>query len=174
MPLGAGRSDLALDVAAPVTAVRIVAGPSRPSSPLAGGAMSWRAINHLALNYLSLSGGTAHQAAAGVRELLELYAVQGDAMAKRQIEGIKSVAVRPVVRRLPAPGPLTFGRGLEITLELDDLAYEGGSAFLLGAVLRHFFARHVSINSFTETVLRSHARGEVHRWVPMWGDRPIL
>jgi len=35
-------------------------------------------------------------------------------------------------------------------------------------VLEHFFARHVSINSFTETSLRSATRGEVMRWVPRW------
>ena len=39
------------------------------------------------------------------------------------------------------------------------LAFEGASAFLLGSVLDRFFARHVSMNSFTETVLRSEARG---------------
>ncbi len=34
------------------------------------------------------------------------------------------------------------------------MAFEGGSAFLLGAVLDRYFARYVSINSVTETVLR--------------------
>ncbi len=43
--------------------------------------------------------------------------------------------------------------------KVDELAFEGGSAFLLGAVLERFFARYVSINSFTETVLRSDNRG---------------
>ena len=41
------------------------------------------------------------------------------------------------------------------------MAFEGASAFLLGAVLDRYFARHVSINSFTETVLRSESRGEI-------------
>ena len=35
--------------------------------------------------------------------------------AQRQIEGVRSVRVRPVVRRLPGRGPIAFGRGLEIT-----------------------------------------------------------
>jgi type VI secretion system protein ImpG len=92
----------------------------------------------------------------------------------RQIEGIQSVRVQPVTRRLPAPGPITFGRGLEIQLDVDELAFEGSSAFLLGSVLEEFFARHVSLNSFTETALRSSRRGEVMRWRPRWGERPIL
>jgi type VI secretion system protein ImpG len=41
-------------------------------------------------------------------------------------------------------------------------------------VLAQFFSGYVSINSFTETVLRSPGRGEIHRWVPQWGARPTL
>ena len=67
-----------------------------------------------------------------------------------------------------------FGRGLEITITVDEMAFEGASAFLAGAVLERYFARHVSINSFTETALRSETRGEINRWVPQWGARPTL
>ena len=78
-------------------------------------------------------------------------------------------------RRAPAaaPGPLAFGRGLEITVRVDELAFEGASAFMFGAVLDRYFARHVSINSFTETVLRSENR-EINRWGQQWGARPTL
>ena len=71
-------------------------------------------------------------------------------------------------------GPIAFGRGLEITVDVDEMAFEGGSAFLLGAVLERHFARYVSINSVTETVLRSQSRGEINRWTPNWGTRPTL
>jgi type VI secretion system protein ImpG len=174
MPIGAGMSDLALDVAAPVISIRVVSGPTRPYAPLADGAVSWRAINHLALNYLSLVQSTPAEGAAALRELLDLYAADADASARRQIEGIRSVQVGRVVRRLHGPGPLAFGRGLEITVQVDELAFEGGSAFLLGSVLDQYFARHVSINSFTETALRSERRGEINRWSPRWGARPTL
>ena len=53
------------------------------------------------------------------------------------------------------PGPTTFGRGMEVTLTCDETAFEGSGVFLLGAVLERFFAKYVSINSFTETVLRT-------------------
>jgi type VI secretion system protein ImpG len=59
-------------------------------------------------------------------------------------------------------------------VHVDEVAFEAGSAFLLGAVLERFFARHVSVNSFAETSLRSATRGEVMRWLPRWGERPIL
>jgi type VI secretion system protein ImpG len=174
MPIGAGRTDLTLEVAAPVSSVRVVSGPSRPYAPLADGAVAWRAISHLSLNYLSLVQSTAEQGAAALRDLLQLYAPDADVSARRQIEGIRSTQVKRVVRRLHGPGPLAFGRGVEITVLVEELAFEGGSAFLLGAVLDEYFARHVSINSFTETVLRSGNRGEINRWVPHWGARPTL
>jgi type VI secretion system protein ImpG len=174
MPIGAGKTDLTLDIAAPVTSIRVVTGPSRPRAPLVDGAISWRAINHLSLNYLSLVNSSPAEGAAALRQLLDLYVPQADASARRQVEGIRSVSVTPVVRRLPGPGPLAFGRGLEITLTVDEMAYEGASAYLAAAVLQQYFARHVSINSFTETVLRSEHRGEVSRWAPSWGARPTL
>lgn len=174
MPSGLGKTDFTLDVAAPVAAIRVVAGPSRPYAPLADGAVSWRAISHLSLNYLSLVDATPEEGAAALRDLLELYAPTADASARRQIDGVRSVHVKPVVRRLPVPGPLAFGRGLEITIAVDDLAFEGGSAYLLGAVLDRYFARYVSINSFTQTVLRSGTRGEINRWLPHSGARPTL
>jgi type VI secretion system protein ImpG len=168
-----GASDLSLDVAAPVKHTRVISGPSRPYSPLADGAVSWRAISHLSLNYLSLVQTSAHEGAAALRDLLELYAPSPDHSARRQIEGIRAVRVDRIVRRLQAPGPLAFGRGLEINVQVDELAFEGASAFMLGSVLDRYFARHVSINSFTETVMRTESR-DINRWGQQWGARPTL
>jgi len=174
MPIGLGSTDFTLDIAAPVTAIRVLGRPSPPYSPVADGVQSWRAISHLSLNYLSMMDVTPATGAAALRDILELYAPRSDVSAKRQIEALRTVRVQPIVRRLPGAGVLSFGRGVEIVIEVDELAYEGASAFLFGAVLQQFLARHVSINSFVEVVLRSVSRGEINRWVPAWGKRPIL
>lgn len=174
MPLGIGKSDFTLEDAAPLEAIRCIKGPSKPFSPLWEGAVAWRLINHLSLNYLSLINTNEREGAATLRELLELYATSKDAGLTRQIEGVQSVRAKPLVRRLPKAGPICFGRGLEIELEVDEFSFQGGSAFLFGSVMGQFFAHHVSINSFTETVLRSTKRGEIMRWVPQCGNRPIL
>lgn len=174
MPIGLGATDFSLNIAAPVTGVRVVSGPSKPFSPIADGVVAWRAISHLALNYLSLVDTTSQQGATGLRDLLELYAATTDVSARRQIEGIRGVTVERVVRRIPGRGPIAFGRGVQIALDVDEMAFDGASAFLLGAVLDRYFARYVSINAVTETVLRSQSRGEIHRWTPNWGTRPTL
>jgi type VI secretion system protein ImpG len=174
MPLGAGKTDFTLDTAAPIQAIRCVKGPSRPYSPVWEGGAAWRFISHLALNYASLVDADERDGAAALREMLELYATSIEPSARKQIEGLRSVRVNRTVRRLPATGPIAFGRGLVVDVEVDELAFQGASAFLLGCVLEQFFGRYVSVNSFTETVIRSTARGEIKRWVPRWGDRLIL
>jgi type VI secretion system protein ImpG len=174
MPIGVAKTDFTLDAAAPVQSIRCVKGPSKPYSPLAAGALAWRAVSLLSLNYLSLLDANEREGAAALRELLQLYAANVEAAAPRQIEGVRSVAARAVTRRLPVAGPIAFGRGLEITLGVDELAFEGGSAFLFAAVMHRFFTRHVSLNSFVETRLRSASRGEVMCWRPQCGARAIL
>jgi type VI secretion system protein ImpG len=176
LSLGQGRTDFTLDSGAPVESIRCIAGPTAPRASFADGETAWRLISHLSLNYMSLvdgAGGSGEKAAA-LRELLTLYVDAGDSTSRKQIEGIRGIASAGITRALPVPGPTTFGRGLEVTVTCDDAAFEGTGAFLLGTVLERFFAKAVSINSFTETVLRTVQRGEVMRWRPQAGLRPIL
>ncbi len=176
MPIGVGASDFSLEIAAPVNAVRCVTGPTppRPSLAHAPGTMIWKLLSHLGLNYLSITGDGSDHDASTLRELLSLYSDHNDPRTQKQITGVQSVCTEPIIRQLSSGGPLTFGRGLEITLTFDDDSFEGVGVFLLGAVLEQFFAKYVSINSFTETVLRTVQRQEVMRWPTRIGRRHIL
>ncbi len=126
------------------------------------------------MNHLSLSDTSAEEGAAALREILRLYAPSGDAAAQRQVDGLRSVKLSPVVRRLPMPGPITFGRGVQVALEVDDMAFEGSSAFLLGCVMERFVARHVSMNGFTQMRVHSVARGDILNGRPRCGTRPLV
>jgi type VI secretion system protein ImpG len=174
LPLGRGNTDFTMEMSAPVESVRCVAGPTKPRATSRKGDAAWRLISHLSLNYLTLSDTDPAQGAAGLRELLELYGDIGEAAIKKQVEGVKSISARPVTRRLPSSGPVTYARGLQIALTLDDTAFEGSGVFLLGAVLECFFAKYVSINSFTETIVTSTERGEVMRWPARIGQRHTI
>ncbi len=174
MPIGGAKSDLTLAETAPIKSIQVIKGPSRPMSALREGNIAWKLINQLSLNHLSLTDTDAEQGAAALRDILRLYAPTGDAGAQRQIDGLRSVKLQPVVRRLPMPGPITFGRGVAVTMEADDLSFEGASAFLLGCVLERFVARHVSINGFTQLRLHSPSRGDILNGRPRCGTRPIL
>jgi type VI secretion system protein ImpG len=174
VPIGKGPADFILQLSAPVQTVRCVAGPSKPRPSFGESDAAWRLISHLSLNYQSLVDSNPEQGAAALRELLSLYAELDELHITRQLEGLRSVKTRPVTRRALIPGPIAFCRGLEITVTCGEESFEGTGVFLLGAVLDRFFAKYVSINSFTETVLRTLGRGEIMRWRTQIGQRHTL
>jgi type VI secretion system protein ImpG len=175
MAVGKTATDMTLESGAPVESIRCLAGPTRPrASPVfTDGDFVWRLVSHLTLNYLSLVNAEDGRGAAALRDLLKLYSDAGDAATNKQIEGVRSISSQTITRRIRTPGPITFGRGLEIALTCDEAAFEGTGLFLLGAVLEQFFARYASLNSFTETVLWSAGRGEVMRWPARIGRRQV-
>jgi len=176
LSVGQAHTDFTLESGAPVESTRCLAGPTPPRASVADGDTSWRLISHLSLNYLSLvdANAGAGEKAAALRELLSLYADANDSNTRKQIEGVRETASGGITRALPVPGPTTFGRGLEIAVTCDEAAFEGSGVFLLGAVLERFFSKYVSINSFTETVLRTVQRGEIMRWKARTGLRQAI
>lgn len=174
IPIGQGETDFTLESGAPVHAVRCLAGPSRPKPSHAQAETAWRIISHLSLNYLSLLNTDEKQGAMALRELLSLYGDMAEAPVRKQIDGVLSIVAKPITRRAPIPGPITFARGMDIGVTFDETAFEGSGIFLLGAVLDEFFAKYVSINSFTETVVKSSERGTVIRWPARIGTRHVL
>jgi type VI secretion system protein ImpG len=175
LPLaGNGSAAWRLDSPGPVTKVELLRGPSRPVSRRPVGDLGWRLVSQLALNHSTLIGASPQEAAAALRNTLTLYGPLDDASWTRQVGGIRALSARSVVRRLPFVGPLTFGTGVEITLELDELAYQGVSAYMMASVLERFFSRHAAINSFTQVTLRTAQRGLLANWRPRIGQRETL
>jgi len=174
MPVGKRRTDFTIVVNAPVASVRCLVGPTAPRPCRGDGEYAWRFISHLALNYLSLTDNSDANGAAALRELLRLYVPSSTAPLARQLDGLLSIETTPIVRRIPGAGPICAGRGLQIALTIDESAFGGAGGILLGAVLDRFFAKYVSINGFTETVLRTPDRREVMRWPIRLGLRPVI
>jgi type VI secretion system protein ImpG len=160
--------------ALPVNAVNCVAGPSVPLAPAVDGFDPWLALSHLFVNYLSLFDDEPGQGAGALRAMLSLYAIVPGHFLLRQSDGLVRVSARQITRRIPGGGPLTFGRGVEVELSMNDRAFDGGSPFMLAAVLEHFMAAHVSINSFVETRLDLVDRAEHLTWPTRFGRRPTF
>ena len=154
--------DLSLDIAAPVAGIRVVSGPSRPYGPLADGAVAWRALNHLSLNYYSLVDATPGGRRGGAaRAVAPVRRRPGRRAAASRSRAFVPSASAASCGGCAGPGRWRSAGGWRSRSTVDDMAFEGGSALLLGAVLHAYFARHVSMNAFTETVLRSDGRGEI-------------
>ena len=127
MAVGRGKTDFSIDVSAPVEEIRCVAGPTPPKPSHVEGEIAWRAISHLAMNYLSLINTDEQQGASALRDLLKLYGDASDPAIRKQIEGVKSVNYRPITRRVGVAGPIAFARGLEISVTFSEDAFEGSS-----------------------------------------------
>ena len=163
----AGKDAFHLPDGGPVLSIATIVSPSRPRPTIAQGDTAWRLISHLSLNYLSIAD--AGHGGAALRELIGLYAPAGDRIVAKQLEGVRGVATRPIVRRMTDEVLSTAVRGLEIKLDFDESFFEGSGAYVLGSVLERFFRKYVTINSFTETVLTTQQRGEITRWRPESG-----
>ena len=163
-----------MEDSAPVLQIRSLAGPTKPKPPNIEGENAWRLISHLSLNYLSLVDKDDKEGAVALRELLTLYGDMHKSETMKQINGLLSVNSKSVVRRIPGAGPITFGRGLEVSLNCKESAFDGMGVYMLGSVLEHFFAKYVSLNSFTQTSLNTVERGNIRQWPVRTGTRAIL
>lgn len=173
MAKGSGPTDLLVQGGGPIEAVRCILGPTYPRQSPAIGDTAWKLISHLSLNYLSLVDQDPEAGAGMLRDLLALYVDPDAAHFVRQVEGVRNVSYKPVVRRMPVSGPMCYGRGLEISLTLEEAAFEGLGIVPLASVLEQFFARHVSLNSFTQMRLHSATRGAIKKWPVRLGRRSV-
>lgn len=199
LELSVSNRDLALHLASDPfksweeSAVRIesirLQGPLSPPYPsLAGQSSAWALISHLQLNYLSLiersapRPGERDRSAEPLRQLLRLYApvpegARHDAMRddpwSDQIRGIRRVRAGPITRRVPVPGPISFAKGIEVAIEVDEEKFDASGALLLGSVLERFLARYASINAVIETEIRTKNR-LIKRWPTRVGRIDML
>ncbi len=184
LPIGTGGADFRLVDDFTLDLV-CVAGPTTPREPIIRqlrsrsetahtGTVTWRLVNMLSTNHLGLVDRGAGGNAEALRETLSIFAEMADSAIERRIRGIRHVDSRPIVRRIRQRSGVGVGRGVEITVTINEKAFEGTGIYLLGAVLDRFFAEYSGFNHFTQTVIRSVDRGEIMRWPPRMGMRRPL
>lgn len=166
-----GKTDLIMSDSVPVEGVRLVHPPSAPRAPFPAGETAWRLIRQLSFNYMPLAELDHGDGGQALRNMLRLFVSPGEREQAQQIDALVGARTEPIVRRLPNHGLLVYGRGVRCELTVDETGFSGVSPYLFGLVLEHYLARHVSINTFTETELRSMQRGNVTVWPPRMGGR---
>jgi len=176
---------LALETGDPVMRIDLLSPMRRPRGALVAGLpqlgrdgeaqlddLTWRLIGQFSLNHLSLAEESRN--AEPLRAMLELYADRGDPALARHVRSVARVTSRQVIERLPLPGPLCLGKGIEITLHIDEGPLSGASSLLLSALLAQLFARHASINAFVRTRTRLSQKQEEVAWPMTPGTRALI
>jgi type VI secretion system protein ImpG len=183
LPILDDQPSLTLESGDPVQSVTLL-GALRPPRPALAAVppgrlgetradeLAWRLVSKLSLNYLGLAveGGALEP----LRGTLDLYADRGDPTLARHARALTAVDARPVIERLPMPGPLCFGRGTEVTLGIDETVLAGHAVLLLPALLAQLFARYAAVNAFVQTRARLlHGHEEVP-WPITLGNRSLV
>lgn len=172
LPFGNPEGDFQLEGAGVFTSIRCLRKPTGSlRAPLRRGTQ-WRLISHLSLNYLSLVEGSDGPEA--LQEVLKLYDFADSSVTRQMIAGIARVAARRVLRPVGSV-PVTYVRGLEVSVEFDEARYIGSGVFLFASVLERFLGLYASINSFSQLVASVRQReGVLKRWLPRSGEQIVL
>ncbi|WP_109399620.1 type VI secretion system baseplate subunit TssF [Proteus sp. TJ1640] len=148
--------------------------PSLPKGALEEDRISWGLISQLQLDYLSLMEADNTNCSSKLREFLTLYAKLEEPHILKEISGVQNCQLTPTYQRSPCPGPIAFSRGININLMIDELAFSGGTPYLLGCVLERLFSRMVSMNSFVATTLSTPQRGKIAQWPARVGRKTLI
>ena len=172
--------DFTFDSAIPLKKVECLSAPSTPLRSSLRRRAHWKLISHLTLNHLSIAN--TEDALDSLKQILHLYDFSSRescsrlaALNQQMVEGIKSIQSRRVTRRIGNNCDGAFCCGMQIEINLDEDKYIGVGAFLFSSVLRHFFTKYSSINSFVELLVKTEQRNEpLRHWPHLLGEEQVL
>jgi len=168
--MGIGTTDLSLDVPLRCEHPRVER-PERPYGPL-GTARVVAAVSHLSLNYLSLAQSTPEEGARRCAIFSSLPAsadVSAGGRSKGSARCVLDASCAGCVRRARSPS----AAGSKYVLQIDELAFEGGSAYLFGGARPLFCGVTCQSTRFTETCCDPKRAGDQSMGDAM-GARPTL
>ncbi len=167
LPFGDPEGDFDLEAAAPVARINSLVKPTPTRRPFLRGALQWRLVSRLSLDFLSLVEGGED----AVRENLELYDYEDSPATRQQIAGIVGLDSEHVTKRIGQ----SFGRGVQTTVTFDEGKFVGAGLFLFACILERFLGQYVSVNSFSQMVAKTVQReGVLKKWPPRAGNQILL
>jgi len=167
LPIGDSTSDFSIETAAPVARIIGLIKPTPTRRPSLGGALQWRLISHLSLNYMSIVQGGEE----ALREILRLYDFDNSPATRQQINGIVSLTSHHITKRMGQG----FCRGVQVTIEFDEDKFVGTGLYLFACILERFLGQYVSVNSFSQLTVKTIQKKEaIKQWPPRNGNRVLL
>ena len=167
LPFGDPMGDFEMEIAAPVGSIICMIKPTPTRRPSLGGALQWRLLSHLSLNYMSIVQGGEE----AFKEILKLYDFDNSPATRQQINGIVSLKSEYATKRIGQ----SFCRGVQVAVEFDEDKFVGTGLYLFACVLERFLGQYVSVNSFSQLVAKTIQRKEaLKKWPPRNGNRVLL
>jgi type VI secretion system protein ImpG len=164
-------SEFELEGGSPVKRIVSLQKPSPTLRPPLRRGLQWRLISHFSLNYLSLT----EDGRGALQEILRLYNFTDEPALEKQIAGIIALGSKRHFARVISEHGISFARGVRVNMEIDEEMFVGAGVFLFASVLEHFLAMYVSLNSFSQLIVRTRQRKETLReWQPRSGQKILL
>lgn len=171
LSIGNPGGDLFVEGGGVAREIHLLRRPTRTMRFARGQGALWRLISHLSLNHLSLSGGGGE----AIRELLRLYDLPRSPTNAKQIGGVLGIDYVAASACLPGNPFVTFVRGTEVRVSVDEQSFVGSGLRLFAQLLDRFFGLYVHANSFTQLKLVSSRTQEELIVCPRRsGDSPLL
>lgn len=169
-----------LEAAIPLQSIRCLGHPTTPLRTPMRRMAHWKLISHLTLNHLSIAD--SDDSLDSLKQMLRLYDFSDrdsssklTAVNRQMVEGITGIKSRRVTRRLGSSSDGAFCRGMQIEMNLDEEKYIGIGAFLFASVMRQFFTKYASINSFVELLVTTDQRElPLRHWAPLVGEERVI
>jgi len=164
---GLAGGDLATEASAASVPIRLLRKPT-PSQRLSSArGAQWGLVSHLSLNHRALT----QQGLPAFSAMLRLYALPGNAVSQRQIDGITGLAHTLGTAWLRRGTGLACLHGVDIRVTLDEDAYAGTGIHIFVQMLDSLLGLYAHLNSYTQLTIISHASGkELLRCAPRNGS----
>jgi type VI secretion system protein ImpG len=146
-------------------------GVTQPLPPPVGRELQWRVLAHMAMSYRSIAELDVLRSTVDIYNFHAIHDRQAARANQLRVAAIKDVQVQPT-DRLYRGAPV---RGVRATVDLDENGFAGeGEMYLFASILNEMFASYVSLNSFTQLVVRGTNTNVVYTWEPKSGNRTLI
>jgi type VI secretion system protein ImpG len=150
---------------------RFVSRPTRTVRPRLGRELEWFFISQLAIDHESLT----RDGVTVLRRLLDIHNFDRAPHISWQLDGIRRLAGRGSVTTLSTPNGPAALVGTDMELELDELHFPDGQAFLFASVVEILLGLLSPINTYSQLTASSPQRKEpIRRWPPRAGHKPLI
>lgn len=171
LQFGPQETHLHAEAGCPIEGARFLVGPTPSYPSLTNGASAWQLISHLSLNWMGLIQQSKPEA---LIQLLALLMPRQNGYGKNWLDAILHIEGQADEQLVFRQGRRVPARGIWVHLVVDESQLVGLSASVLGWIVLHVLARHVSLHSYVRLSVQCKTNAHTLNWPAWQGERPLL